>query len=241
MEKFGCLLCVRAAMANCEPHGFVFDHVGRHPSTVSSRQRLSTSDVDQVRSSTRSRSSFRISSLRNALFSGAKNRPAAAADKTAGRRSLFGRQGDGRSPAAPGGDLWVDLDLDRPASPSLDTVSVTSADWSALEATPGDWSSEGDWNRSSTEGNVAMVRRSNSARPATRRALPLMRAPVLPDHGGHRFDAASGMTTEPESVWLRSVSASSDEPLSHTGARLSGDSGHVSCKRISMCLLNGCF
>jgi len=83
---------------------------------------------------------------------------------------------------------------------------------------------------------VAMVRRSNSACPASRRPLPVdvlsvpgelaCRSQILADGPG-------SISSESEQVWAgqadlwRSVSGVN---CSQNGARLSGDSGHVSCK-----------
>jgi len=232
-------------MANGEPHGFVFDHVGRQPS---SSRPLRSPGADAGRSA-RSRSSFRISSLRSALFSTAKNgRDAggrkhgaggASVDKTPTSgvfSSVFGRQADGKLP--PGGDLWVDVDLHRPAWPSPDDMSVTSSDWTAPEAAAAvGWRPELD--RSSTVdggGHVAVVRRSNSARPATRRPLP-MRVCVAPEQrrrggGGDATTPCGATETEPPAtpVCVRDADLWTRRVNSTNSARLSDDSGHVSCK-----------
>lgn len=200
------------AMANCEPHGFVFDHVGHQPSS----SRPIRSPGAEPGRSPRSRSSFRVSSLRSALFTpkngrdgGRKHAGGSSVDKTPTSgvfSSLFGRQADSKSP--PGGDLWVDVDLHRPASPSLDNLSVTSSDWTAVD-TP--WSPDED--RSATD--VAVVRRSNSARPATRRPLPMRVSDTT--------ETVSPVCVRDTDLWTRGVN-------SPNNARLSGDSGHVSCK-----------
>jgi len=223
------------AMANPEPHGFAFDHVGRRPAGMMSfRQRRSKSSA-----AADTRSSFRLSSLRGALFNGnpqaTKNRQqdgrnGANVDKTQSSgvlRSLFSRQVD-KSPSS--GDLWVDVDLHRPASPSLDNVSVTSSDWTMAETAPAAASRRPELDRSASmeEGNVAMVRRSNSARPATRRPLP-MRASSVPHE--QEYHAGSGVTAEP--VWVQDSDLWTQEAGSQNHARLSADSGHVSCKLIS--------
>jgi len=240
---------VLAAMANCEPHGFVFDHVGRQPSSASSSQRRSTAAGDPRcgRSRTSVAASFRLSSLRSALFSGPqpskkkqhdgreigrRSGSVASVDRTPTSgllRSLFGRQADTKSP--PGGDLWVDVDLQRPATPPLDSTSETSLDWTTEAAGSGPPELA-----AGEEGQVAMVRRSNSVRPATRRPLP-MRVPVVPHQAQPQRPAVSsvsgaGLTTA-ESIWVRDttdVSGTRSVDAAQNSARLSGDSGHVSCK-----------
>jgi len=225
---------VVAAMANGEPHGFVFDHAGRRPASVLSRQRRvkSSATVD-------ARSSLRLPSLRSALFSGTKNRQqnaretshkngsGASIDKTPTSgvfRSLFGRHGDNKSP--PSGDLWIDVDPNRSASPPLDDLSVTSADWIAAETAAACRRPEVDLSATVGEGHVAIVKRSNSARPPMRRPLP-MHVPSTRRQSESLVETPGNvpyMTTE-------QVRAGDTADLwTCNNARLSGDSGHVSCK-----------
>jgi len=222
------MFVVSAAMANCEPHGFAFDHMGRRPTSISRQRRVkSSSAVD-------SRSSVRLSSLRSALFrSGRENgRKYSSDDKSQPSgvfRSLFGRQVDNNK-APSGGDLWVDVDQRRPASPPLDDLSVTSSDWSVAEAAAVSRNPEVDRSAATVEeSHVAMVRRSNSARPAMRRPLP-MRIPSVP-HSGSAQALADGPGTTTEQAWYGDADLwTAGRANSHNNARLSGDSGHVSCK-----------
>ena len=218
-------------MANCEPHGFVFDHMSRRPTSISRQRRVkSSSTVD-------ARSSVRLSSLRSALFkngreTGRKYASDASVDKTPTSgvfRSLFGRQVDNNK-APSTGDLWVDVDRHRPASPPLDDLSVTSLDWSAAETAAAAASRRPEVEPPSTnveEGHVAMVRRSNSARPAMRRPLP-MRIPSVP-HSGSVQALGDGRGVTTEQAWCGDADLwTGRAATSHNNARISGDSGHVS-------------
>jgi len=214
-------------MSNCEPHGFMTDRLGRHPASF--RHRRSPHDADLGQSG-RSRSSFRISSLRSALFSGqqATNSPrGASVDKTPPSsgvlRSLFSRQVDSKSPSC--GDLWVDVDLRQPVSPSLDDLADRMAVEETVSGRPGllDRCSTAD------EGRVAIVRRSNSSRPATRRPLPL-RVPVVPQRVQDGAPGPVGPSPAgPGAEMETDIDLMTRRVNSHNNARLSTDSGHVSC------------
>lgn len=230
---------VSAAMASCEPHGFVFDHVTRRPNSASSRQRRTKSSANGD-----TRSSVRLSSLRSAL-STSKNRqqddPEASrkygsgtsVDKTPSSgvfRSLFGRQVDNKSLST--GDLWVDVDLHRSASQPLDNLSVSSLEWVAAETPAANRRSDVERSTTDGEGHVAILRRSNSVRPATRRPAP-MRVPSVPhQHQAEYVDDTlrDGLGVTTEQVWVRD--SWTRNVSSHNSSRLSGDSGHVSCKHV---------
>jgi len=216
-----------------ESHGFTFDHISRRPASFRQRRTKSTTAVD-------TRSSFRLPSIRSALFAGnaqaTKNRQqngreTSTHNKTQSYgvlRSLFGRQVDNKSP--PGGDLWVDVDLHRPASPSLDDVSMTSSsDWVAAETGQ---QPEMDRSGSMEEVHLAMVRRSNSARPAMRRPLPMRVQSVLPQSDCRAETPGNGTGVMAEAVWVRDkdMCRGTHDESSYNNARLSADSGHVSCK-----------
>jgi len=231
-------------MANGQPHGFAFDHVGRRPTSMSMRQRRTKPAAPD-----NTRSSFRLSSLRSALFNGhlqttktrqqqnarETSRGAVNVDKSQSSgvlRSLFSRQVDSKSP--PGGDLWVDVDLHRSTSPALDDVSVTSSDWAASETAAAASSRRPELDRSSSmeEDQVAMVRRSNSARPASRRPLPIRQHSVP-----HQTVYGAEVLANGPGVTAQTVCVPDSEPWSpestsshNNNARLSADSGHVSCK-----------
>jgi len=224
-------------MTNCEPHGFVFDHVGRRP--ASGLRRVKSSATGDARPS------FRLPSLRSSIFSGNKNRQqhegretsrkfgsGTSVDKTPSSgvfSSLFGRQVD-KSQSI--GDLWVDVDLERTASPPLDNLSVTSADWMAAETAVAGRHPEVDRSANvgeGPEGHVAILRRSNSARPATRRPLP-MRVPSVPESRAEPLSNGCDMPTE--HVFVPDADLWTPRVNSHNNARLSGDSGHVSCKHV---------
>ena len=230
-------------MSDGEPHGFAFDHVARHPSS-SSRQPRSSPAADAARpAAPRSRSSFRISSLRNALFAPKNaNGRKCGADKTPTASSgvlssLFGRQTDSaKSP--PGGDLWVDVDLDRPApSPSLDDLSVTSSmtpSWADADRCP----EAEDGGGGAAGAPVAVVRRSNSARPATRRPLPIRVAErraedaeaTAPGGGGGGGGSTEAERRQPGAPAVAETDLWTQRVSSPVSARLSGDSGLASCK-----------
>jgi len=218
---------ILAAMANREPHGFAFNHVGgRRPSSVLSRQSRTKSATNDARSSTRS-------SIRSSLFSGSKSRDTSrkfgsgtSMDKTPTSgvfRSLFGRQVD-KSPS--NGDLWVNVDLHRSASVPLDSLSVSSTDWMVADTTTVATPATSDYPEVDEPGHVAIVRRSNSVRPATRRPLP-MRVPSMPNQLESCTETSTPdqMSVQDTDMWSRHVH-------SYNNARLSGDSGHVSCKYI---------